>query len=172
MLLTILYAVWTNIYIVMYAAVSHVRSNVKQNPIKSCRLATFLRFWRFPGAEKGPCNARKTLKKQQEGPVWIWLSQSTIIIMYVSFYNHVRRDDKYLCYHVRCWPSCTLFGQMSILSCTLLSVMFVTMSNKIRLKSAPLLLFYVFYVFPVQQRAPAVLGKRKKGSKRVWFESD
>ena len=69
-LLTIMYAFWTNIYIIMYVAVSHVRSNVKQNPIKICPLAAF------------------------------------------------------------------------------------------------------FYVFPAQQRAPAVLGKRKKGSKRVRFESD
>ena len=72
-MLTIMYAFWTNIYIVMYVAVSHVRSNVKRNPIKICPLAAILRF---------------------------------------------------------------------------------------------------FYVFPAQQGTPAVLGKRKKDSKRVRFESD
>ena len=170
-LLTIMYAVWTNIYIVMYVAVSHVRSNVKQNPIKSCPPCYFFTFLTFSQRRDGPLQRSENVKKQQKGPVWIWLSQTTMIIMYVSFYNHVRREDKHLCYHVRCWPSCTLFGQISILSCTLLLVMYVAMSNEIRLKSAPLLLFfYFFYVFPAQQRAPTVLGKRKKGSKRVRFE--
>ena len=172
-LLTIMYAVWTNIYIVMYVAVSHVRSNVKQNPIKSCPPCSFFTFFTFFQRREGPLQRSENVKKQQSGPVWIWLSQTTTIIMYVSFYNHVRREDKHQCYHVRCWPSCTLLGQISVLSCTLLSVMYVAMSNKIPLKSAPLLLFNVFYVFPLQQRAPAVLGKRKKkGNKRVRFESD
>ena len=172
MLLTIMYAVWTNIYIVMYVAVNHVRSNVKHNPIKSCHPCCFFTFLTFTQRRDGPLQRSENVKKQQKGPVWIWLSQTTMIIMYVSFYNHVRREDKHQCYHVRCWPSCTLFGQISILSCTLLSVMYVAMSNKIQLKSVPLLLLYVFYVFPAQQRAPAVLRKRKKGSKRVRFESD
>ena len=172
MLLTIMYAVWTNIYIVMYVAFSHVRSNVKQNPIKSCPPCSFFTFFTFFQRREGPLQRSENVKKQQSGPVWIWLSQTTTIIMYVSFYNHVRREDKHQCYHVRYWPSCTLLGQISVLSCTLLSVMYVAMSNKIPLKSAPLLLFYVFYVFPVQQRAPAVLGKRKKGNKRVRFEWD
>ena len=59
-LLTIMYAFWTNIYIIMYVAVSHVRSNVKQNPIKICPLAAFLRFLCFPSAAKGLCSAQKT----------------------------------------------------------------------------------------------------------------
>ena len=59
-LLTIMYAFWTNIFIIMYVAVSHVRSNVKRNPIKICPLAAFLRFLCFPSAAKGPYSARKT----------------------------------------------------------------------------------------------------------------
>ena len=153
-LLTIMYAVWTNIYIVMYVAVSHVRSNVKQSPIKSCPPCCFFTFLTFSQRREGPLQRSENVKKQQKGPVWIWLSQTTLIIMYVSFYNHVRREDKLLCYHVRCWPSYTLFGQISLLSCTLLSVMYVAMSNEIRLKSAPLLLFYVFLCFPSAAKGP------------------
>ena len=165
MLLTIMYAVWTNIYIVMYVAVSHVRSNVKQNPIKSCPPCSILTFFTFFQRKEGPLQRSENVKKQQSGPVWIWLSQTTTIIMYVSFYNHVRREDKHQCYHVRCWPSCTLLGQISVLSCTLLSVMYVAMSNKIPIKICSPAAFLRFYVFPVQQRAPAVFGKRKKGNK-------
>ena len=98
MLLTIMYAVWTNIYIVMYVAVSHVRSNVKQNPIKSCPPCSFFTFFTFFQRREGPLQRSENVKKQQSGPVWIWLSQTTTIIMYVSFYNHVRREDKH--YHI------------------------------------------------------------------------
>ena len=55
-----MYAFGTNICIIMYVAVSHVRSNVKQNPIKICSLAAFERFLCFPSAAKGPCSERKT----------------------------------------------------------------------------------------------------------------
>ena len=40
--------------------------------------------------------------------------------------------------------------------------MYEAMSNKIRLKAAPLQLFYVF---PAQRGAIATLGKRKKAAK-------
>ena len=43
--------------------------------------------------------------------------------------------------------------------------MYVAMSNKILLKAAPLLLFYVFDVFPAQRGTLAMLGKRKKATK-------
>ena len=138
---------------------------------KSCPSCCFLTFFTFFQHREGPLQCSENVKKQQKGPVWISLSQTTTIIMYVSFYNHVRREDKHQCYHVRCWPSCTLFGQISVLSCTLLSVMYA-MSNKIRLKSAPLLLFYVF-MFSQCSKGPLQCSKNvKKGSKRLRFESD
>ena len=153
-LLTIMYAVWTNIYIVMYVAVSHVRSNVKQSPIKSCPPCCFFYVFDVFPAQRGALATLWKRKKAIKGSGLNMIKPKTLIIMYVSFYNHVRREDKHLCYHVRCWPSCTLFGQISLLACTLLSVMYVAMSNKIRLKSAPLLLFYVFLCFPSAAKGP------------------
>ena len=167
MLLTIMYAVWTNIYIVMYVAVSHVRNNVKQNPIKSCPFCSFFTFFTFFQRREGPLQRSEYVKKQQSGPVWIWLSQTTTIIMYVSFYNHVRREDKHQCYHVCCWPSCTLLGQISVSSCTLLSVMYAAMSNKIPLKSAPLLLFFfTFFVFSQCSKGPLQCSENVKRTTR------
>ena len=85
----------------------------------------------------------------------------------LPWYNHVRREDKHLCYHVRCWPSCTLFGQISILSCTLLSVMYVAMSNEIRLKSAPLLLFFLlFFMFSQRSKGPLQCSENVKKAAR------
>ena len=67
MLLTIMYAVWTNIYIIMYVAVSHVRSNVKQNPIKICPLAAFFTFFMFSQRSKGPLQFSENVKKAARG---------------------------------------------------------------------------------------------------------
>ena len=153
-LLTIMYAVWTNIYIVMYVAVSHVRSNVKQSPIKSCPPCCFFTFLTFSQRREGPLQRSENVKKQQKGPVWIWLSQTTLIIMYVSVYNHVRRENKHLCYHVRCWPSCSLFWQISILSCTLLSVMYVAIVKRNPIKIYPLAAFLRFLCFPSAAKGP------------------
>ena len=63
-LLTIMYAFWTNIYIIMYVAVSHVRSNVKRNPIKICPLAVFFTFFYvFPAQQRAPT----VLGKREKG---------------------------------------------------------------------------------------------------------
>ena len=62
-----MYAFWTNIFIIMYVAVSHVRSNVKQNPIKICPLAAFLRFFMFSQRSKGPLQCSENVKKTARG---------------------------------------------------------------------------------------------------------
>ena len=144
----------------MYEAMSN------KNPIKSCPPCSFFTFFTFFQRREGPLQSSENVKKQQSGPVWIWLSQTTTIIMYVSFYNHVRREDKHQCYHVRCWPSCTLLGQISVLSCTLLSVMYVAMSNKIPLKSAPLLLLLMFFMFSQYSKGPLQCSENVKKATR------
>ena len=58
-----MYAVWTNIYIVMHVAVSHVHSNVKQSPIKSCPPCCFLTFLTFSQRREGPLQRSENVKK-------------------------------------------------------------------------------------------------------------
>ena len=83
-----------HIYIIMYVAVSHVRSNVKWNTIKICPLAGFLRFLYFPSAVGAPAALGKRKKKASRGSGLNrikpnnWLSCTFIfIIMYTERTN-------------------------------------------------------------------------------------
>ena len=65
MLLTIMYAVWTNIYIMTLLSVMYEAMSNKIR-IKAAPLAAFLRFLRFSSAERGIA----TLGKRKKAAKW------------------------------------------------------------------------------------------------------
>ena len=138
----------------LYCHVRCCQSCTKQCQTKSDEKLPLCSFFTFFQRREGPLQRSENVKKQQSGPVWIWLSQTTTIIMYVSFYNHVRREDKHQCYHVRCWPSCTLWGT------NICIIMYVAVSHvRSNVKQNPIKIcsfaaFLRFLCFPSAAKGP------------------